>query len=79
MSRTDNIEAEAADKCCTSRNDDRPEHEEECKRRAAELRDEILFRQPESRHLGDCPICCVPFPLDRQKFTLTGCCSKLIC
>jgi len=26
-------------------------------KRAAELRDEILFKQPESSHRGDCPIC----------------------
>jgi hypothetical protein len=46
--------------------DHRPEHEAKCEERAAELRDEILFRQPEGSHLGvgDCPICCLPFPLD---------------
>mmetsp|Transcript_8934 Transcript_8934/g.15178 ORF Transcript_8934/g.15178 Transcript_8934/m.15178 type:complete len:93 (-) Transcript_8934:217-495(-) len=31
----------------------RPKHKKECKNRAAELRDEILFKQPESRDLGD--------------------------
>ena len=31
------------------------EHEEECKKRAAELRDELLFKQPEGNHWGDCP------------------------
>jgi hypothetical protein len=45
----------------------------------AELRDEILFRQPESSNLGDCPICCLPIPLDAQKSTLMACCSKMIC
>eukprot|EP00984_Skeletonema_dohrnii_P005334 scaffold1874_cov89-Skeletonema_dohrnii-CCMP3373.AAC.11 len=54
-----------------------PQHEEACKERAAELRDEILFKQPESTHLGDCPICCLPLPLD-SKFVQI-CCSKLIC
>ena len=34
----------------------RLEHEAKCKERAVELRDEILFRQPECTHLGDCPI-----------------------
>eukprot|EP00984_Skeletonema_dohrnii_P007364 scaffold2671_cov81-Skeletonema_dohrnii-CCMP3373.AAC.4 len=34
----------------------RPQHKKECKKRAAELRDEILFKQPESSDLGDCPI-----------------------
>ena len=57
----------------------RPQHKKECKKRAAELRDEILFRQPESNHLGDCPICCLPLPLDPQKTTFTGCCSKTVC
>ena len=37
--------------------DHRPQHERECNERAAELRDEILFKQPESSHKGDCPIC----------------------
>jgi tetratricopeptide (TPR) repeat protein len=45
----------------------------------AELRDELLFKQPESRNLGDCPICCLPLPLDSQKSALMGCCSKTIC
>eukprot|EP00985_Skeletonema_marinoi_P003294 scaffold1373_cov134-Skeletonema_marinoi.AAC.4 len=38
--------------------DHRPQHKRACKKRVAELRDEILFKQPESRHWGDCPICC---------------------
>ena len=56
-----------------------PKHKKECKKRASELRDEILFKQPESTHLGDCPICCLPLPLGPQTSTLTTCCSKLIC
>ena len=55
------------------------EHEEECKKRATELRDELLFRQPESSFLGDCPICCLPLPLDMKKSTMYECCSKVIC
>ena len=55
------------------------EHEEECKKRAAELRDELLFRQPESTHHGDCPICCLPMPLDISKSCFYECCSKSIC
>ena len=57
----------------------RPQHKRACKERAAELRDEILFKQPESSHLGDCPICCLPMPLDRNVSTLQTCCSKIIC
>ena len=50
--------------------DHRPEHEVKCKERATELRDVILFKQPESRHHGDCPICCVPLPIDDGKRSL---------
>eukprot|EP00577_Skeletonema_sp_RCC1716_P019894 CAMPEP_0113424072 /NCGR_PEP_ID=MMETSP0013_2-20120614/29387_1 /TAXON_ID=2843 ORGANISM="Skeletonema costatum, Strain 1716" /NCGR_SAMPLE_ID=MMETSP0013_2 /ASSEMBLY_ACC=CAM_ASM_000158 /LENGTH=307 /DNA_ID=CAMNT_0000312035 /DNA_START=15 /DNA_END=938 /DNA_ORIENTATION=+ /assembly_acc=CAM_ASM_000158 len=57
----------------------RPKHKRACKERAAELRDEILFKQPEGSHLGDCPICCLPMPLDRNVSTLQTCCSKIIC
>ena len=47
--------------------------------RAAELRDELLFKQPVSTHLGDCPICCLPLPLDPTKSIFMACCCKLIC
>ena len=59
--------------------DHRPKHKKECKKRAAELRDEILFKQPESSHFGDCPICYLPLPIDNKKSTLYACCSKIIC
>eukprot|EP00984_Skeletonema_dohrnii_P032616 scaffold27019_cov119-Skeletonema_dohrnii-CCMP3373.AAC.1 len=55
------------------------QHVEACKKRAAELRDELLFKQPESSHLGDCPICFLPLPLDKQKSNMMTCCSKVIC
>ena len=57
----------------------RKKHKKECKKRAAELRDELLFKQPENRHLGDCPICFSPMPLDTGNATLVHCCCKLIC
>ena len=59
----------------------RKKHKKECKKRAAELHDEILFKQPESSHRGDCPICCLPLPLSRdpQTTAMMGCCSKIIC
>ena len=57
----------------------RPKHKKACKKRAAELRDEILFEQPESTHLGDCPICCLPLPLDKDEWDHYLCCSKIIC
>eukprot|EP00984_Skeletonema_dohrnii_P032043 scaffold25428_cov72-Skeletonema_dohrnii-CCMP3373.AAC.3 len=55
------------------------QHEEACKKRTAELREELLFKQPESSHLGDCPICMMPLPLDRQKTGTWTCCFKIIC
>ena len=45
----------------------RSQHEAKCKERAAELREELLFRQPESTHLGDCPICCLPLSLSPEE------------
>ena len=57
----------------------RPEHAGKCRKRAAELRDEILFKQPESRCDGDCPICCLPIPIDPKKSAMMSCCSKIIC
>jgi len=56
----------------------RPQHKRECKRRAAELHDENLFKQP-PQQCEDCPICFLQIP-----FLLTGskwyaCCGKTIC
>ena len=59
--------------------DHRPKHKKACKKRAAELRDEILFKQPESSYPGDCPICCLPISTDLQKSSLYSCCCKRIC
>ena len=62
-----------------------PEHKRACKKRAAELRDELLFKQPESTDLGDCPICQLPIPIppptlqDGTRYTIYGCCSKVVC
>jgi hypothetical protein len=57
----------------------RQQHKRECKKRAAELHDEILFKQPESSHHGDCPICLVPLSLDTTKSAVLVCCSKVAC
>ena len=57
----------------------RKQHKRDCKKRAAELREELLFKQPESSHVGDCPICCLPLPLDMAKSGMHFCCSKVIC
>jgi tetratricopeptide (TPR) repeat protein len=60
----------------------RPQHKVECRKRAAELRDDQLFTQPDGTHLGECPICLLPQPLNgptHQKSGLMSCCSQLIC
>ena len=63
----------------------RSEHKRVCKKRAAELKDEILFKQPESTDLGDCPICLLPIPIDNSPdrvshaFATYRCCSKIVC
>ena len=56
-----------------------PQHKKACKKRAAEIRDDRLFRQPEDSHLGECPICFLPLPLDATRYTMKCCCSKYIC
>jgi len=65
-----------SDKC---QQDHQSQHEAMCKERSAELRDEILFRQPESTHMGDCPICLLPLPIHTFKSSLYICCTKMIC
>jgi hypothetical protein len=37
-------------------------HKKECKQRAAELRDEALFKDPPAKE--DCPICFLPMPVN---------------
>ena len=55
----------------------RPLHKKACKKRAAELHDEELFKEPSPRE--DCPICFLPLPLDASKSVFKTCCGKLIC
>mmetsp|Transcript_5475 Transcript_5475/g.11533 ORF Transcript_5475/g.11533 Transcript_5475/m.11533 type:complete len:320 (-) Transcript_5475:339-1298(-) len=61
----------------------RPQHKRACKKRAAELKDELLFKQPESTNFGDCPICFLPMRITAQQDELTifkkSCCSKVVC
>src|SRR6056300_973086 len=57
----------------------RPQHKKACKKRAAEIHDDRLFTQPEGIHLGECPICCLPLPLDIRKSRINSCCCKWIC
>ena len=57
----------------------REQHEEDCKKRAAEIRDDNLFTMPDGSHLDECPICCLPLPLGPEKHTMNACCSKSTC
>ena len=54
------------------------EHSGECKKRKAELRDRDLFTQPDESHWGECPICCLPLPINVSSMFMP-CCSKRIC
>jgi hypothetical protein len=57
----------------------REQHEEECMKRLAEIRDRDLFTMPDGSYLGECPICCLPLSIDQSKSTFMTCCSKTIC
>ena len=45
---------------------------------SAELRDRALFTMPDGSHLGECPICCLPQPINVRNMCMP-CCSKKIC
>ena len=55
----------------------RPQHKKECKKRAAELHDEKLFKQPPQ--LEDCPICFLLMPSLWSGHKYMTCCGKFIC
>ena len=57
----------------------RSKHKKACKQQMAKLRDDLLMEQPDSTHHGDCEICCLPLPLDGEKFTMMTCCGKAVC
>ena len=54
----------------------RSRHKKECRKRAAEIHDEILFKQPPPE---DCPICFLPIPSLRTGKRYKSCCGKFIC
>ena len=54
----------------------RPQHKKECRRRAAELHEEELFKQPQSE---DCPICFIRMPTYNMGWKYQTCCGKVIC
>ena len=56
----------------------RPRHKKLCKKRAAELKDEALFKEPPP--VEDCPICCLPIPINAGvKEQYQSCCGKILC
>ena len=55
----------------------RPQHKKACKKRAAELHDEKLFKQPPPK--GDCDICMLLLPSLYTGSKYRGCCGKRIC
>ncbi len=61
----------------------RSQHKRACKEQAAVLKDELLFKQPESSHLGDCPICLLHLPFAKSEddlvFNMMPCCCKVVC
>ena len=56
----------------------RPQHKKACRKRAAELFDEKLFKQP-SQLYEDCPICMIRLPTLITGRTYMNCCGKVIC
>jgi tetratricopeptide (TPR) repeat protein len=65
-----------SDKCQENHGE---QHEEECNKRAAELRDRDLFTMSEGSCFGECPICCLPLSIDISKSAFNNCCSQSIC
>ena len=55
----------------------RPHHKKACKKRAAELHDEKLFKQPPPAE--DCDICMLPLPSLRTGYKYRSCCGREIC
>jgi hypothetical protein len=55
-----------------------PRHKKECKRRAADLLDESLLKQPPRKE--ECPICYLPIPFAYSDMsTFLPCFGKIIC
>ena len=55
----------------------RPQHKKECKKRAAELYDEALFRKPPRQE--ECPICFLELPILASLQQYKSCCGKILC
>ena len=55
----------------------RSQHKKECRKCAAELHDEKLFKQPPPK--DDCPICFLHMPILNTGHRYKTCCGKVIC
>ena len=55
----------------------RTKHKKACERRAAELHDEQLFKEPPPRE--ECPICMLLLPINSSQTLFKTCCGKTIC
>ena len=55
----------------------RKQHKKECRKRAAEIHDEKLFKQPPRRE--ECPICFLRMPSFEMGWKYNACCGKIIC
>ena len=55
----------------------RLQHKKECRKRAAELHDEALFKQPPQKE--ECPICFLTLPSLHWGKRYQACCGKVIC
>lgn len=56
-------------------------HKKACKKRAAELKDDMLYGQGHERPEADfCPLCllAIPFPMEEHE-RLYDCCTKTVC
>ena len=52
-------------------------HKRECKKRAAEIFDEALFKQPPPN--DECPICMLRLPIIAEDTNYYACCGKTLC
>ena len=55
----------------------RSQHKKECRRRAKEIHEEELFKQPPTSE--DCPICFIRIPTLSSGSIYQSCCGKVIC
>lgn len=55
----------------------RPQHKKECRKRAKEIHDQALFKQPPQ--VEDCPICFLRLPFMMTGYGYFSCCGKAIC